>query len=197
MKRINIKLISALVIAIIAFCTVLTNISFAAISISAPDSVGKGDSFTVTVNIPQGAVAYNGSISVKFADGSEASSGELVKVTGVDGAFSHPGNASASFTAKGEGNAVVTASFTASTEYFLYEYNKIHIINNERSTEPIVIANFTKTVFIGITLLPAFIGSAKHRFASTANSSRHKPILIIILLILLFIIFFRRFSCSF
>ena len=116
MKRINIKLISALVIAIIAFCTVLTNISFAAISISAPDSVGKGDSFTVTVNIPQGAVAYNGSISVKFADGSEASSGELVKVTGVDGAFSHPGNASASFTAKGEGNAVVTASFTASTE---------------------------------------------------------------------------------
>ena len=76
MKRINIKLISALIIVMITFGIVLSNVSFAAISVNAPDTVEKGQSIQVTVVIPQGAVAYNGSITITCSDGSTASSGE-------------------------------------------------------------------------------------------------------------------------
>lgn len=69
-----------------------------------------GQNFTVTVNIPSEAVAYEGKISVKFSDGSVQDSGKLVKVTGVDGPYSHPGNMTATFKASVSGDATITVT---------------------------------------------------------------------------------------
>ena len=116
MKRINIKLIIALAISLIAFGTVLTNISFAAISISAPDTVEKGKSFPVTINLPSEAVGYNVDIKLVFNDGvTQSQYFKDAKTTGADGGdFAFPGNPSTTFTATASGGATIEANITIS-----------------------------------------------------------------------------------
>ena len=107
MKKSIQKIFIILVIAIAIFTMVEINYSYASEgSISVP-SVTVGQDFTVTVNIPSDAVAYEGKISVTFSDGTSKSSGKLTKVTGIEGDYAHPGNMSFTFNAVKEGNALV------------------------------------------------------------------------------------------
>lgn len=73
------------------------------------NNIKKGDTFTVTVNIPSNAVGYQGTIKVFYKDeGITDSSGFLMKVTGVDGEYAHPGNMTATFTAKSTGETIIS-----------------------------------------------------------------------------------------
>lgn len=80
----------------------------ATISVSSTN-IKKGDTFTVTVNIPSNAVGYQGTIKIFYKDeGITDSSGLLMKVTGIDGEYTHPGNMTATFTAKSTGEATIS-----------------------------------------------------------------------------------------
>lgn len=108
MKK-NILKISLIIVIALLFCIMLVNNVYASNATISVSNAVKGSSYTVTVNIPSNAVGYSGIITVKYSDGSVDSSGMLTKLTGMDGgAYSHPGNMSATFTAKASGTAAVT-----------------------------------------------------------------------------------------
>lgn len=73
-------------------------------------NIKEGDSFTVTINIPSNAVGYQGKIKVYYKNGGITDySGLLIKLTGMDGGdFAHPGNMSATFTAKKSGEVTIS-----------------------------------------------------------------------------------------
>lgn len=109
MKK-KILYILLIILITLLFNMLLINNSYAAgATISVPNDVKKGSSYTVTVNIPSNAIGYTGIIKVTYSDGQTDSSGLLTKLTGMDGnSYSHPGNMSATFTAKAAGNATIT-----------------------------------------------------------------------------------------
>ncbi len=106
------KILHILLIILITllFNIILTNsVHASSATISVPNDVKKGSSYTVTVNIPSNAIGYTGIIKVTYSNGQTDSSGLLTKLTGMDGNdYSHPGNMSATFTAKAAGNASIT-----------------------------------------------------------------------------------------
>lgn len=108
MKKSVEKILILLLMIILVFT--IANFSYAAEGTISVPSVTVGQDFTVTVNIPQEAVAYEGKISITFSDGSVQNSKKLVVTTGVTGDFAHPGNMTASFKATKEGNATIAVT---------------------------------------------------------------------------------------
>lgn len=109
MKKIIFQISLILLIIIIGMSSVfITKASAAQATITITSNVRVGEKYTVTVNIPSNAVAYQGKIVIKYGDGSTDSSGMLANITGITGDYTHPGNMSATFTAKGAGIASVT-----------------------------------------------------------------------------------------
>lgn len=111
MKKIISQISLILVIMIIGLLSVFVTEVYAANATIAVSStkIKKGDSFTVTVNIPSNAVAYEGKIKVYYKTGGTTDySSKLTKVTGLDGDFAHPGNMTATFTAKSTGEVVIS-----------------------------------------------------------------------------------------
>lgn len=111
MKKIISQISLILLIMTIGFSSLLITDVYAAnatISVSS-SSIKKGDTFTVTVNIPSNAVAYEGKIKIYYKDsGTTDYSSKLTKITGIEGDFAHPGNMSATFTAKATGEAIIS-----------------------------------------------------------------------------------------
>ena len=108
MKKSVEKILILLLMLILVFA--ITNFTYAAEGTISVPSVTVGQDFTVTVNIPEEAVAYEGKISVTFSDGSVQNSKKLVVTTGITGDFAHPGNMTASFNATKEGNATIAVT---------------------------------------------------------------------------------------
>ena len=112
MKKIISQISLILLIMVIGIASVLIPEVYAADATIAVSSsnIKKGDSFTVTVNIPSNAVGYQGRIKVYYKNGGTTDySGQLIKLTGMDGGdFSHPGNMSATFTAKTTGEVTIS-----------------------------------------------------------------------------------------
>ena len=109
MKKIIFQISLILLIISIGMCSVfITKASASQATITITSNVKVGEKYTVTVNIPSNAVAYQGKIVIKYGDGSTDSSGMLANITGITGDYSHPGNMSATFTAKGAGIASVS-----------------------------------------------------------------------------------------
>ena len=77
-------------------------------TISVSNNVKKGESYTVTVNIPSNAVGYQGRIKVVYSDGTSDTTSLLAKFGFEDSALVHPGNMVATFTAKAAGTATVS-----------------------------------------------------------------------------------------
>lgn len=75
-------------------------------SISVSGSLVKGEKFTVTVNIPSDAIGYQGKIKVVYKDGSVDETPSPLANFQTD--LSHPGNPTATFTAKVAGEATIT-----------------------------------------------------------------------------------------
>lgn len=72
-----------------------------------------GESFTVTVNIPQDAISYEGTITVTYSDGTSESSKILglgQNLNDIMSDYYWPGNATKTFTGKVAGNATVSVS---------------------------------------------------------------------------------------
>ena len=112
MKKIISQISLILLIMIIGIASAFAPEVYAAdatITVSS-SSIKEGDSFTVTVNIPSNAVGYQGKIKVYYKNGGTTDySGQLIKLTGMDGGdFSHPGNMSATFTAKKSGEVTIS-----------------------------------------------------------------------------------------
>lgn len=111
MKKIISQISLILLIITIGFASTLITEAYAAdatITVSSKN-VQEGDSFTVTVNMPSDAVGYQGKIKVFYKDsGTTDSSKEETKLTGIDGDFKHPGNLSATFTAKKTGEVQIS-----------------------------------------------------------------------------------------
>lgn len=107
MKRLNIKLILTLLV-MISFFVVLSNVSYAGVSMSVPAAAEVGKPFTVTINIPQEAVGYNG--YVKVGDDKRE-----VQVFPDINSYSWPGNISQSFTVNSTGDVKVSYSLSVST----------------------------------------------------------------------------------
>ena len=87
-----------------------------------------GETFTVTVNIPQDAVGYNGTVTVTYSDGSTDSK----SLYGLGWNSSNndlywPGNANETFTAKVAGNATVSVTNLTLT-------NSVNTIINSNKT---------------------------------------------------------------
>jgi len=101
------KIFIVMLIVVLAFGMICLNYSYAAEATISVGSAKVNQDFTVTVNIPSDAVAYEGKIEVTFSNGTTLSSGKLSKVTGLDGNFTHPGNMTATFKAPAEGGATV------------------------------------------------------------------------------------------
>ena len=111
MKKIVSQISLILVIMIIGLASVFVTEVYAANATIAVSSsnIKKGDKFTVTVNIPSNAVAYEGKIKVYYKNGGTTDySSKLTKITGIEGDFAHPGNMTASFTAKAEGEVIIS-----------------------------------------------------------------------------------------
>ena len=111
MKKIISQISLILLIMVIGIASVLIPEAYAAdatITVSSKN-VQEGDSFTVTVNMPSDAVGYQGKIKVFYKDsGTTDSSKEETKLTGIDGDFKHPGNMTATFTAKKTGEVQIS-----------------------------------------------------------------------------------------
>lgn len=112
MKKIMSQISLILLIMIIGIASAFAPEVYAAdatITVSS-SSIKEGDTFTVTVNIPSNAVGYQGKIKVYYKNGGTTDySGQLIKLTGMDGGdFSHPGNMSATFTAKKSGEVTIS-----------------------------------------------------------------------------------------
>lgn len=109
MKKIIFQ-ISLVLIIIGVYLTLITNVYAADSTITVSSNIKKGDKYTVTVNIPSEAVAYQGVIKVTYSDNTTDSSGVLAKYGWDDSKsdFSHPGNMTATFTAKVEGKATIS-----------------------------------------------------------------------------------------
>ncbi len=112
MKKIISQISLILLIMIIGIASTFAPEVYAAdatITVSS-SSIKEGDSFTVTVNIPSNAVGYQGKIKVYYKNGGTVDYSEkLIKLTGMDGGdFSHPGNMSATFTAKATGEVTIS-----------------------------------------------------------------------------------------
>ncbi len=103
-----IKKIIAILLILLALYNVLTinHVNASQASISVSSDVVKGSNYTVTVNIPSDAIGYQGIIKVTYSDKSTDSSGMLIKWD--PDLENHPGNMTASFTAKAAGKATVT-----------------------------------------------------------------------------------------
>lgn len=101
------KIFMVILIVVLAFGMIGLNYSYAAEATISVGSAKVNQDFTVTVNIPSDAVAYEGKIEVTFSNGTTLSSGKLSKVTGLDGNFTHPGNMTATFNAPVAGSATV------------------------------------------------------------------------------------------
>lgn len=101
------KIFIVLLIVSLAFGIVGLNYSYATEATLTISSAKVNQEFTVKVNIPSEAVGYQGKIEVTFSDKTTLSSGKLVKMTGLDGDYSHPGNMSAKFKASSAGTATV------------------------------------------------------------------------------------------
>ncbi len=72
-----------------------------------------GENFSVTINIPQDAIGYNGVVTVTYSDGSSASKniyGLGQDMNDINADYYWPGNATVSFEAKVAGNATIVAS---------------------------------------------------------------------------------------
>lgn len=108
MKKKILQISIMILISLLLGLILINNVYAADATISVSNDVKKGSSYTVTVNIPSNAIGYAGVIKVTYSDGQTDSSGQLTKLTGMDGAYSHPGNMSATFTAKASGTATVT-----------------------------------------------------------------------------------------
>lgn len=109
-KKISqISLILLTIITIFMAFTTIVNAAGSTATISVPNNIKKGDTFTVTVNIPSDAVGYSGIIKVYYKDsGVTDKSAKLTKLTGMDGDYAHPGNMTASFTAKATGEVTIS-----------------------------------------------------------------------------------------
>ena len=101
------KIIAVLLIIFTIYSTLLTTyVNASQASISVPSNVVNGSKYTVTVVIPSDAIGYQGIIKVTYSNGSTDSSGMLAVLdTNLE---KHPGNMTATFTAKAAGKATVT-----------------------------------------------------------------------------------------
>ncbi len=111
MKKIISQISLVLLIMIIGIASILIPEAYAAdatITVSSKN-IQEGDSFTVTVNMPSDSVGYQGKIKVFYKDsGITDSSKEETKLTGIEGDFKHPGNMTATFTAKKTGEVQIS-----------------------------------------------------------------------------------------
>lgn len=106
-KKILSESLLILAVMIIGIFSTIPTVNAADASISVPASVVKGEKFTVTVNIPSEAVGYQGKIKVTYSDG-KTSPDITEMLVNVPVNLSHPGNMTATFTAKATGTATVS-----------------------------------------------------------------------------------------
>lgn len=104
------KIVKIIVALLIIVCTCMISISSfvnaAQPTISVTSNIVQGSKYTVTVNIPSEAIGYQGVIKVTYSDNSTDSSGMLAVLdTNLQ---QHPGNMTATFTARVVGSATVT-----------------------------------------------------------------------------------------
>lgn len=118
------KILIVLLIVSLAFGIVGLNYSYAAEATLTISTAKVNQEFTVTVNIPSDAVGYEGKIEVTFSDKTTLSSGKLVKITGLDGEFSHPGNMTTKFKASSAGTATVKVTSLIITNKVGEQVNK-------------------------------------------------------------------------
>ena len=108
--KVNIRKIFGLILMIILLSLIFSGKVFASeASLSYPNSCEKGNSFTVTINIPQDAVAYDiGGAVVTFSDGSTQSLSRKGNFNPSN--MEWPGNCSYTFEARVAGNANISVN---------------------------------------------------------------------------------------
>lgn len=105
-KKILSQSMLILLIMIIGIFSCIPDAHASQASITAPSGVKQGDKYTVTVVIPSDAVGYKIKLKITYSDGT-TDSAEDTKMTGFDGDYKHPGNMTATFTAKAVGKATI------------------------------------------------------------------------------------------
>jgi len=159
MKTKVLKFLTMITVVFILFSIKSNNVYASEASISA-NNCNVGESFTVTVNIPQDAISYQGTIRVTYSDGSTDSSQILglgQNLNDLTADYYWPGNASKTFTAKVAGNATVSV---------------VGLILNNASSQQI---NSTTTLTTAITIsdsTPAPAASSSDDSGSSGNSSQ-------------------------
>jgi hypothetical protein len=112
MKTKAIKILFIMLIVVVAFSFKPNKVFASEASVSA-NNCNVGESFTVTVTIPQDAISYQGTIKVTYGDGS-SDSGQILglgqNLNDLTSDYYWPGNATKTFTAKSAGNATVSVS---------------------------------------------------------------------------------------
>ncbi len=107
MKK-RISQISLIVLIVLISMTFATVVFAEDATLAVSSNVKKGEKYTVTVNIPSNAVGYQGIIKVTYSDKTTDTSGMLANFGFNNGNFTHPGNMTATFTAKAAGSATIT-----------------------------------------------------------------------------------------
>lgn len=112
MKKTNVKLF---IITILAFIILPIQNSYAAeASLLANDSVTVGENINITVSMPSGAVAYSGSVTITYSDGtSNTTKISQVSNMNLDEDFNQVEDAKVSFNAKVIGNATIKVNSLA------------------------------------------------------------------------------------
>jgi hypothetical protein len=138
MKKTTVKILLMILIIFSGLFLVNQNSVYASEGSISVNNCNVGENFTVTVNIPQDAIGYEGSIKVTYSDGSSETSSisgfGWNQSEGVNGGYYWPGNASKTFSAKVAGNATVTVSGFA-----LYNSNSDTINSNTTLSQAITI----------------------------------------------------------